>query len=65
MVIAAAKIIQPLRKYENLEMNWIGDFNLRMIHVVETLETQVIKRYRTYRYLFDPAKPFKRYPMLN
>lgn len=64
MVIAAAKIVQPLKKYDNLEMNWIGDFNLKMIHVVENLDTQVIKKYRTYRYIFDRTKPFKRYPIL-
>lgn len=65
MVIAAAKIVQAQKKYINMEMNWIGDFNPKMIHVVETLDVSVIKKYRTYRYIFDRTKEFKRYPIIG
>lgn len=65
VIIAAAKVIQPMKKYRNLEMNWIGDFNPKMIKMVENLGTTVTKRYRTYRKIFDPAKPFSRAPMLD
>jgi GNAT superfamily N-acetyltransferase len=65
VIMAAAKVIQPMNKYLNLEMNWVGDFNPKMIKMVENLGTTVCKRYRTYRYLFDRSKPFTRYPIMH
>jgi hypothetical protein len=41
-------------------MNWVGDFNPKMIKMVENLGTTVVKRYITYRKIFDPNKPFYR-----
>ncbi|MCS6991888.1 MAG: hypothetical protein NZL95_08505 [Chitinophagales bacterium] len=62
MIIEAARIVQRhLRHYHDMEMNWIGDFNTRMIRMVSKLGTELCRRYRTYRYLFDPSKPFSRY----
>jgi GNAT superfamily N-acetyltransferase len=65
VIIAAAKIVQPMKKYKNLEMNWVGDFNPKMVKMVEDLETTVIKRYKTYRKIFDESKPFRRAPILE
>ena len=53
------------QRYEDYEMNWIGDFNLRMIHVVEQVGGDRGKIHKTYRYLFDRAKPFKRMPFIG
>lgn len=66
-------IIEEFRKYAHgggfaytdYEMNWIGDFNPKMIRVVEQINTAVVKRHATYRKLFDETKPFKRMPILN
>jgi GNAT superfamily N-acetyltransferase len=66
-------IIESFRKmaqaqgfaYTEYEMNWIGDFNPKMIRVVEQINAPVVKRHATYRKLFDPSKPFKRMPILN
>lgn len=65
IVIAAAKIVQPLKRYTDLEMTWIGDFNPKMIAVVESLGTQKLKTYRTYRLLFDSSKPFTRHKIID
>jgi GNAT superfamily N-acetyltransferase len=65
LIISAAQVVQPLKKYKNLEMNWIGDFNPKMIKMVENLGTTVTKRYRTYRKIFDASKPFYRAPNLD
>jgi hypothetical protein len=51
--------------YAEYEMNWIGDFNPKMIRVVEQINATVVKRHATYRKLFDPTKPFKRMPIIN
>jgi hypothetical protein len=50
-------------RYEDYEMNWIGDFNSKMIRVCEQIDAAVVKRHATYRKLFDETKPFKRYPI--
>lgn len=50
-------------RYEEFEMNWIGDFNSKMIRVCEQINATIVKRHATYRKLFDETKPFKRYPM--
>jgi GNAT superfamily N-acetyltransferase len=51
--------------YKDYEMNWIGDFNPKMIRVVEQINAWVVKRHATYRKLFDETKPFKRMPIVG
>ncbi len=53
------------QRYKDFEMNWIGDFNVRMIHVAEQVGGDRGKIHKTYRYLFDRTKPFKRMPMIG
>ncbi len=53
------------QRYEDFEMNWIGDFNLRMIHLAEQVGGERAKIHKTYRYLFDRTKPFKRMPFIG
>ena len=61
-----AKIVQvPPYHYTHYEMQWIGDFNTKMINVAESLgETFRSRQLTTYRYIFDRTKEFKRHPML-
>lgn len=54
---------EKYKRYPLLEMNWIGDFNPRMIKVVEQVGGDVVKTHYTYRYLFDRSKEFKRMPI--
>lgn len=51
-------------KYTDLEMNWIGDFNPKMIKLMGTIGAKVRKTHVTYRYLFDRNKPFSRAKVL-
>lgn len=54
------------RRYKELELAWVGDFNPIMMRMVEKYVVATkLKRYVTYRYLFDPAKEFTRAPMLR
>ncbi len=66
MVVAAAKVVQDkkLLHYEDLQMNWIGDFNPKMMNVVRYIGGTIYKTHHTYRYLFDRSKPFERHPIL-
>jgi hypothetical protein len=64
MVLASRKVLQDeYKRYDEYEMNWIGDFNPRMINVVEQVNVQTSKTHATYRKLFDETKPFKRSPI--
>ena len=65
IVMAAAKKVQPRKRYTDFEMNWIGDFNPKMIKICESVGSKVIKTHHTYRYLFDNTKPFIRAPMMD
>lgn len=50
--------------FEDYEMQWIGDFNPKMIKIAENLETSVTRKLATYRYLFDRSKEFERHKIL-
>jgi hypothetical protein len=50
--------------YEEYEMQWIGEFNPKMINVSEALGTYRSRILTTYRYFFDRTKEFKRHPVL-
>lgn len=67
IVVESAKLIQtPAVFYTEYEMQWIGDFNPKMINIAEGLgETFRSRNLTTYRYLFDRTKEFKRHPMLT
>jgi hypothetical protein len=57
-------IIQPLKRYEQYEMQWIGDFNPKMINIAENFgDTYRTRKLITYRYLFDRSKEFKPHPI--
>ena len=75
IIVEGAKVIQNLRKingeyqlgellYDQYEMQWIGEFNPKMINVIEALGTYRSRMLTTYRYLFDRTKEFKRHPIL-
>ncbi|WP_034762081.1 hypothetical protein [Chryseobacterium gregarium] len=58
---------QHLRKYTDFkvtELQWIGDFNPKMIKIAESLDTTITRKLATYRYLFDSNKEFKKHPEL-
>jgi hypothetical protein len=50
--------------YKDIEMNWIGDFNPKMMRVVEQIGGEIAKTHITYRKLFDETKEFKRAPLI-
>ncbi|MBK5277497.1 MAG: hypothetical protein JJE09_01415 [Bacteroidia bacterium] len=66
MVLAGKYVLRDkYHRYDEYEMNWIGDFNPKMINVVEQVGAFICKTHITYRKLFDDTKPFKRHPILN
>ena len=76
MIVEGCKLIQRLTIdhgeykignpiYSDFEMQWIGEFNPRMINVAESLDTYRSRTLTTYRYLFDRTKEFKPHPILH
>jgi len=65
MIVEGAKIIQKQLDYDDYEMQWIGDFNPKMINIGESLDTYRSRKLITYRYLFDRTREFKRHPMIS
>lgn len=63
MIIESYKDILDL-PYEEYEMQWVGDFNPKMIRIAEGLGAYPSRTLTTYRYLFDRTKEFKRHPMI-
>jgi hypothetical protein len=65
MIVEAAKIIQHQLDYEYYEMQWIGEFNPKMVNIAESLAPHRSRIFITYRYLFDRTKEFKRHPVVS
>lgn len=64
IIMATRAMVQDkYKRYPLLEMNWIGDFNPKMLRVVDQVGGDVVKTHHTYRYLFDRDKPFERMPI--
>lgn len=58
-------VISPSFPYIEYEMQWIGDFNPKMLNVAQGLGgVYQSRKLTTYRYLFDRTKKFKRHPIL-
>jgi hypothetical protein len=47
--------------FKELELSWVGDFNLKMIAIYEALGAHKAKTHITYRYLINDKLPFIRY----
>lgn len=64
IIVEAAKVIQKNLAYDEYEMQWIGDFNPKMIALAENLTPIRSRQLTTYRYNFDREKPYQRHPLL-
>lgn len=77
MIMEGARVVQNQKQlpngewvpgdiplYTDYEMQWIGEFNPKMINIAENLGTYRSRILTTYRYLFDRTKEFKPHPIL-
>lgn len=62
LIVEAANHFRVATKFEDFEMQWIGDFNPKMLGLAKHLETEVTRKLATYRYLFDRTKEFEKHP---
>ena len=60
LIVYAEKTIVPQGHYKDTVLTWIGDFNPKMIKIMENLGATLHQTFITYRYLFDRTKAFER-----
>ncbi|AYA36355.1 hypothetical protein D3Y59_04340 [Hymenobacter oligotrophus] len=67
MVYESALVIQKPGglPYTHTVLNWIGDFNPKMMSVVELLGATPWREHHTLRYYFDRTRPFERHPVID
>lgn len=64
LIVESGRKFIPTTSYKDYEMQWIGDFNPKMINVAQSLGAEVTRKLATYRYLFDREKEFERHPQV-
>jgi len=65
MIVRGSKVIQQDKQYDELELQWQGDFNPRILNISKNIGATQSRMLATYRYIFDRSKEFKRHPFLN
>lgn len=75
MIVEGCRIIQGLSVkngqyevgkpiYDEYEMQWIGEFNPKMVNVAEAITPHRSRILTTYRYLFDRTREYKPHPVV-
>ncbi|MEP7252044.1 MAG: hypothetical protein ABI683_06675 [Ginsengibacter sp.] len=65
MIVAGGNVIQEKKQYDELELQWQGDFNPKILNISKNIGAQHSRILTTYRYIFDRTKEIKRHPVLN
>ena len=55
------KVLRKKPWFKELELSWVGDYNLKMIAIYEALGAYKAKTHITYRYFINDKLPFIRY----
>ena len=56
MIVEGAKVIQQKKQYNELELQWQGDFNPRILNISRHIGAKQSRMLTTCRYLFDRGK---------
>lgn len=65
MIMQGAHHMQTRTPYTELELQWQGDFNPKILNISKNIGATQSRLLTTYRYLFDRTKEFRRHPILN
>lgn len=65
LILGLKNKVQERHFYKDMYIVWIGDFNPKMIRIIEMLSAQKKFTLVTYRKQFDPNAPFERHPVLD
>lgn len=53
LFIKLKEYVLPLKKYEELELSWVGDFNKEMISIHKATGAEFGKKHATLRHYFE------------
>ena len=65
MIVEGAKVIQKKKQYDELELQWQGDFNPKILNISRHIGCKRSRMLTTYRYLLTGAKNLKDTRFLN
>ncbi len=65
MIMSIKQNLAVKDHYQSMYITWLGDFNPKMIRIVEHIRAKRIFTLITCRYLFDPKAVFERHPVLK
>ncbi len=65
LILNIQKSVLNTRKYTDMYIAWIGDFNPKMIRIVEILTKKKVFTLVTYRKMFKKEYNFSRHPVLD
>ncbi len=65
LIIALKNIVGRRNHYKDIYITWIGDFNPKMIRIVEFSGAKKTFTLTTYRKLFNPDLVFERHPVVD
>lgn len=65
VILTMQKIVVPDKWYKDMYINWIGDFNPKMIKILEHIGAEKAFTLITYRKLFAEDALFERHPVLD
>ena len=63
IILQLQEVFKRKNHFTEIEFSWVADFNPKMKKIFLSVGSIPVKSYKTYRYLFDRNKPFKRYPI--
>jgi hypothetical protein len=64
MIAEGEKVLKAQTGYNELELQWQGDFNPKMINISKNLGAELARKLITYRYHFDTSVPVERHPVV-
>ena len=65
MINEAKFVIQAIGRYNYYELQWIGDFNPKMLNIAQAIgDAYPTRKLITWRYSFDRSRPAERHPVL-
>lgn len=64
MIVEGEKVIKSDTRYRDLELQWQGDFNPKILNISKNLDAEISRTLTTYRYIFDQTIPVVRHPIL-
>lgn len=65
LILTMQSLVVPKKWYKDMYMNWIGDFNPKMMKIIEHIGSKKAYTLKTYRKLFDENAIFERHPILD